>query len=265
VGGNTYVLSLLLQFGDELETTASMGNFSATMQRLLDQLQNHSATVSIEDVNLSDGQLSASVAITNHAGHKLPTSYPSRRAWLHVMVRDTDDQVIFESGAYNADGSIVDNDNDADPGSYEPHYLTIDSSDQVQIYEAIMGNSDGEVTTTLLRGASYMKDNRLLPTGFETANPDIAVNGRAAQDSDFVGGTDRVQYKVPLVPGSAGQPLPSGPFSVTVELLYQAISYRWIDNLRQHSSPEIDRFLAYEQVVPNWPIVLARATIEVAE
>jgi hypothetical protein len=265
VGGNTYVLSMLLQFGEEMETTASMGHFSATLQRLLDQLQNHSATLTIEQVNLSDGRLSAAVVVENQAGHKLPTSYPSRRAWLHFTVRDADGAVIFESGAYNADGSIVGNDNDDDAASYEPHYLAIDSPDQVQIYEAIMGNSDGEVTTTLLRGASYMKDNRLLPSGFETVDPDIAVNGQAAEDLDFRGGGDRVQYDVPLAPGSAGGPNPPGPFSVTVELLYQPISYRWIDNLRQYSAPEIDRFLAYEQVVPNWPIVIARATVEVTE
>jgi hypothetical protein len=265
VGGNSYILSMLLQFGNELETTASMGHFSATMQRLLDQLQNHSATLSIEEATLSDGRLSAVVAVESQAGHKLPTSYPSRRAWLRFTVQDANGEVIFESGAYNADGSIVGNDADDDPAVYEPHYLTIGSPDQVQIYEATMGNSDGEVTTTLLRGASYLKDNRLLPSGFDTVDPDIAVNGRAAEDPDFSAGGDRVQYDVPLAPGSAGQRNPSGPFSVTAELLYQSISYRWIENLRQQSAPEIDRFLEYEQVVPNWPIVIARATVEVTD
>ncbi len=75
------------------------------------------------------------------------------------------------------------NDNDADPAAYEPHYATIDDAEQVQIYESIMGNTDGEVTTTLLRGAGYLKDNRLLPSGFDkdTVGADIACAGRCAR------------------------------------------------------------------------------------
>ncbi len=265
VGGNTYALSLLQQYGEELGTTASLVQFAATLQRVLDQLQNHSATVTLEDVKLSGARLSANVVVESQAGHKLPTSYPSRRAWLRFTVQDADGRVVFESGASNPDGSIVGNDSDDDPASYEPHYQVIDSPDQVQIYEAIMGNSDGEVTTTLLRGASYLKDNRLLPSGFETVDPDIAVYGRAADDPDFAGGGDRIQYDVPLSEGSAGQSNAAGPFRVRVDLLYQSISYRWIENLRQLSSPEIDRFLGYQAVVPNGPIVIARAEIEVGE
>ena len=34
------------------------------------------------------GRLRADVVVENLGGHKLPTAYPSRRAWLHVTVRD---------------------------------------------------------------------------------------------------------------------------------------------------------------------------------
>ncbi|MDF1596036.1 MAG: hypothetical protein P1T08_08065 [Acidimicrobiia bacterium] len=45
----------------------------------------------------------------------------------------------------------------------EPHYDTVADPGQVQIYETILLTTDREVTTTLLRGATYLKDNRLLP------------------------------------------------------------------------------------------------------
>ena len=78
-----------------------------------------------------------------------------------------------------ADGSIVGNDNDADPLRFEPHYSEITSPQQVEIYEPILKDSEGRVTTGLLHAVGYLKDNRLLPTGFNksTAEKDIAVTG----------------------------------------------------------------------------------------
>ena len=53
-------------------------------------------------------------------------------------------------------------------------------------------------TTGLLRAVGYLKDNRLLPRGFEKSSADkwIAVVGSAAQDADFVGAGDRVRYAI---------------------------------------------------------------------
>jgi hypothetical protein len=248
---------MLLQNDDLLETTATRSHFGATLHRVLDQLQNHSAAVAIEGATVDNGRLSVDVSVSNQTGHKLPTAYPSRRVWLHLAVRDAAGAVVFESGAADPDGSIIGNDNDADPASYEPHYVRIDDPDQVQIYEAVMGNTDDQVTTTLLRASSYLKDNRLLPTGFRAGNPDIAVYGKAAEDVDFAAGADRVQYDVMLSQGA------QGPFTVMAELCYQAIGYRWASNLSQHSSPEIDRFNELKESVANGPIVVDRVTFEV--
>ena len=48
------------------------------------------------------------------------------------------------------------------------------------------------------QATQYLKDNRLLPRGFDkgTAAAEIAVVGAAADDDDFVGGGDRVRYRV---------------------------------------------------------------------
>lgn len=64
----------------------------------------------------------------------------------------------------------------------EPHYDLITSADQVQIYESVLGNTDGNVTQTLLRAVEYLKDNRQTPAGFDKNRiPDnVAVEGTAA-------------------------------------------------------------------------------------
>jgi hypothetical protein len=151
------------------------------------------------------------------------------------------------------------NDNDADAAAYEAHYLAVDSVDQVQIYESIMGDSEGKVTTTLLKGATYLKDNRLLPAGFDkdAALADIAVQGAAMEDPDFVGGSDQIQYVLDL--GAA-----EGPFTVTAELLYQSIGFRWADNLRIYQAPEPERFIRYYEQVPNQPVVVSAVAEEVS-
>jgi hypothetical protein len=260
VGGNAYMLGVLDEFGDELGVTASSENFEAAIERALNQLQNISATVEFEDVRLSGTRIIADVVVRNLAGHKLPTGFPSRRAWLHFTVLDGSGQTIFESGGFNEDGSIVGNDNDVDSTLWEQHYLVIVGPNQVQIYEAILRDTEGDITTALLHTAGYRKDNRLLPDGFEKKSPyeDIAVRGGAMEDDDFQGGGDGIQYAVDI--GSA-----AGPLTVKVELLYQAISYRWSENLRDKEADEIQRFLRYSDTVPNLPVVIASTSIEVGD
>jgi hypothetical protein len=260
VGGNAYMLEVMRIFGEEWQVTASSEQFEAKKGRTLDQLQTRAAALAIEEGELSGSHLTVTVVLQSLAGHKFPTGFPSRRAWLHFTVQDAGGGIVFESGAVNPDGSIVGNDNDADPTQYEPHYQAIASPDQVQIYETIMGDSEGGVTTALLRGAGYLKDNRLLPLGFdkEVASEDIAVHGQAMEDADFSGGGDRVSYAIEL--GDAG-----GPFTVTVELLYQSVGCRWAQNLRRHEAPEPARFLDYYEAVPNLPVVIAGATAEIGD
>ncbi len=255
VGGNAFMLTVLRTFPDENQVTASSDHFEATIGRVYDQLESRTATAALENVQVSGGTLSADVRVTNLAGHKLPTGFPARRVWLHLTVTDPAGAVVFESGAAQSDGLIAGNNNDTDPAAFEPHYLTITSADQVQIYEAIMQDTEGQVTTTLLKGAGYIKDNRLLPAGFIKGNhlPDVAVHGAALDDPDFVGGGDLVRYEIDL--GGAG-----GPFTVQVELLYQSVGYRWAQNLAGYDAPEVETFLAYYQAVPNTPLAIASAS-----
>jgi hypothetical protein len=208
---------------------------------------------------VSGGRLTAEVSLTNLAGHKLPTAYPSRRAWLHVTVRDGSGRGVFESGAMAAEGLIRGNDNDEDPARVEPHYREISDPGQVQIYESVMNDAAGAPTTGLLKGTGYLKDNRLLPRGFDkaTAAPDIAVRGDAVGDGDFVAGGDRVRYVVDL--GRA-----AGPFQLEAVLRYQPIGFRWAENLATYDAPEPRRFTTYyRSMSAASSAVLARSAVTV--
>jgi hypothetical protein len=103
-----------------------------------------------------------------------------------------------------------------------------------------MGDVQGRPTTGLLSAVRYLKDNRLLPRGFDkaTASDDIAVRGEAAGDANFTGDGDRVRYEIAV--GTAG-----GPFDVQIELLYQPIAFRWAQNLTRYDAPEAKRFVSY--------------------
>ena len=152
-------------------------------------------------------------------------------------------------------GSIDGNDNDLDAARFEPHHTEIRSADAVQIYESIMVDGAGSVTTGLLSGVRYIKDNRLLPRGFDkTAVPaDVAVHGPASSDPDFTGGSDRIRYSVTA---SA----PKGPVTIEVELRYQPIGFRWARSLDRYDAAEPRRFVGYyDSAASGSSEVVARA------
>ena len=255
VGGNVFLLEMLKAFGVDIGVTASDEQFDETIAATLALLQEQTATVALDEIKLVGDYLSAEVVIENNAGHKLPTSFPSRRAWLHITVKDAGGNLIFESGGVNPDGSIVENDNDLDGGAFEPHYQAIVQPEQVQIYEAILKDTEEDVTTSVLSAAGYFKDNRLLPWGFEKSAPyeDIQVRGPAMEDADFDAGGDRVGLALRL-------PSAQAPLTLTVELLYQSIGYRWAENLRMADGPEVEQFLEMYDSLSNTPVVIASAS-----
>ena len=260
-GGNAFMLGILNKYRGELGVAALPQELDAAIKETRDYLGSAAARVAIDSPRITGGTLAFDVRVENLGGHKLPTAYPSRRAWLHVRVTDERGAVLFESGAPRADGSIVGNDNDEDPLKFEPHHPEITRADQVQIYESIMADRDGRPTTGLLRGARYAKDNRLLPHGFDkaTADAEVAVHGDAEADSDFVGGSDRVAYRVDVGRARASR------LRVEAALLYQSIGYRWADNLRAYDAAETQRFVRYyAESAAGATVTLASAQLETA-
>lgn len=255
VGGNTTMLEILKANADELGITATDAQLEATMARVVKQLQTATATMSISEAQVDGDVLTVGLNIETFAGHKFPTGFPTRRTWLHVTVTDASGEIIFESGLPQADGSIAGSATDEDPKAYEPHYDVITSPDQVQIYESMMQNTDGEVTYTLLRAAGYIKDNRLLPQGFDktTASVDMAPDAVTMADENFVGGGDKITYQVDV----KGY---TGPFEVTAELLYQSFSYQSIEDIRGEDTPAVETFTRYYDAVDKTPTIVAIVT-----
>jgi hypothetical protein len=260
LGANAFMLDILRKNRGELGVTALPQELEAAAAETRRFLATQTAALAITRAERAANSLELALEITNAAGHKLPTAYPSRRAWLHVVVRDAGGRVVFESGAMQPDGSIVGNDNDADAARYESHYELVSAPDEVQIYEAIMVDRRDAVTTGLLHGVRYIKDNRLLPRGFDktTADADVAVHGAAAADADFLAAGDRVRYRIAL-PADA-----SAPLAVEAELLYQSIGYRWAENLRGYDTAETRRFERYfAENAAGSAMRLASATVTV--
>jgi hypothetical protein len=254
VGGNFLVLRMLDRLRKELRVEASSVELETTARATLQQLASESATVTLAG-RRTGTHVTAEVTVRNLAGHKFPSGYPSRRTWIHLTARDAAGQVVFESGGLRADGAIAGNDNDAAAAAFEPHHDRIENSDQVQIYESIMSDTEGRATTGLLHAIRYLKDNRLLPRGFSKglAAPDIAVHGAAQSDANFMGGEDTVSYV-----------LPSSAVSVHVELRYQPIAFRWAQNLRAFDALEPQRFLrAFTDMAQDSSAVVSHATAQV--
>jgi len=254
VGGNAFMVELLNRYRTELGVEALPAELDATARATIRQLQQDTAQLAVSSPCANGGTLSFDVTVRNLTGHKFPTGYPSRRTWLHATVRDARGGVVFESGAFDETGAIRGNDADRDPAAFEPHYEEITGPDQVQIYEPILGDRGGAPTTGLLSGVRYLKDNRLLPRGFDkrTAAAEIGVFGGASADPDFGGGGDTVRYRLPV----SG----TGPYRVEVELRYQSIAYRWAHNLERYDAPEPKRFVEYyRRAASESTVVIATA------
>ena len=239
-GGNFFMLRMLSRYREELGVEALPRELESAAARTVEHLTTSTATVEVTGAEVRDGRLVADVEVRNQAGHKFPTAYPSRRAWLHVMVTDGGGSKVFESGAFSPDGSVAGDDHDEDGSRYEPHHTEIRSPGQVQVYQAVMADAAGNVTTGLASAEAWVKDNRLLPNGFNTAaaGERAAVRGAARSDADFGPGGDRVRYSVAIDPAD-------GPFTVAVSLRFQPIAYRWAQNLAAYDAFETRRFVRY--------------------
>jgi hypothetical protein len=253
VAANFFMQRMLNLHRDELSVMALPQELTSAAERTTEYLRSRAAKVTVSEAKVHEGRAEFLVRVENLGGHKLPTAYPSRRAWLHVVVADGSGRKVFESGALKDNGAIDGNDNDVDASRFEPHYREIRTADQVEIYESVLRDSAGRVTTSLLSAVGYLKDNRILPSGFDkgTASPDIAVVGDAAADPAFTEAGHTIRYSIDA--GSVHEPL-----YVNVELMYQPIGFRWAHNLAPYDAPEPRRFVAFfESMQSQTAIALA--------
>lgn len=233
VGGNAFMLSLLQRHADALEASADAGQFAPLITRAREQLS-RAATLNVRGQR-RERELVLRVAVENRAGHKFPTGHPYRRAWLQVRVADAAGRVVFVSGEPDAAGRLR-----LPPAGFAPHHEVITSPDQVQVYEAVLGDAAGRPTKSLLEAVTYLKDNRLPPRGFRAEGPDaaaVAVHGGAADDRDFNrrgSGRDEVTYRIAVDRAA-------GPLEVGVTLVYQPVPPEVVEFLTRHGGAESRR------------------------
>ena len=142
---------------------------------------------------------------------------------------------------------------------FEPHYHEIRRADQVQIYESIMADARGAVTTGLLKGARFIKDNRLLPRGFDKAAAPAGHRGPGRRRAAIP--TFRRRRPRPVRVDTGGAP---GPFTIEVELRYQPIAFRWAQNLAAYDAGEPRRFVSqFDAMASQSSVVVASARVDV--
>jgi hypothetical protein len=134
------------------------------------------------------------VQVTNKAGHSFPSGVGFRRAFLNFQVLGGSGEVLWASGNVAPDTSVVLNglkgvivNGQGAPlitetftpsqQSFQPHFWELNPitrEDQVQIYEELVTNPEGFLTTSFLALNQKAKDNRLQPQGWSPTGPEAA-------------------------------------------------------------------------------------------
>ncbi len=208
-GGNTFIPGLIEQvFPGETDAAA----LAEGVQRARNMLQ-MAATLELT-VDETAGE--ANVRVTNQTGHKLPSGYPEgRRIWLHIQAFDATDDVIYESGTYDAATGVLNHDT------------------HIKVYQIKPGiSADLAPVVGLPAGPSFhfvlnneiFSDNRIPPRGFTNAafeaiqSPPVRysyVDGQYWDDTSY--------------------PLPAGTERVEASLYYQTTTKEYVEFLRDEN------------------------------
>jgi len=239
VGGNVYMLNMLKDDIQTLGLTASSENFDSTIACAKKNLTEKAIDLFITSTYENDS-LNVFVKLGNKTGHKIPSGIPFRRMWIHLIVTDPNNNVVFESGKWDGQGEIIDLD-----AEFESHYQLIKDPTDVQIYEGAMIDVDDSVTYTMLRASEFTKDNRIPPKGFTSTHPSYdttAIYGNAFLDTDFNKedltegtGSDTVNYRIPVTNGQT--------YKVYAQVCLQTIKPRVVGNMANINVPNINQFV----------------------
>ncbi len=240
IGANIPMIKMIQANKEVLNIDAADKHFEETIAKTLTMLQENSLDIKLTFEGMEEDSISFDLLLTNKAGHKFPSGYPSRRVFVEFTVVEEFGDTLFSSGVADAEHRLPGHDQ-----RYESHYELINNTDQVQIYEYVIGDVNGDVTTILEQAFQGLKDNRLPPRGFTTGHSvydTTQIYGQALIDSNFNkidekqgSGTDKIRYQV----GLNGY---TGIVNVSAKIYYQALPPRWLDPMFETQSAEIDTF-----------------------
>ncbi|MFT5263170.1 MAG: hypothetical protein ACI8YQ_001910 [Polaribacter sp.] len=262
VGGNTMMLQLMRNNRVALGIKATAQDFNETLASTFDMLQNRSIDLALNFDNSTEDSLFVEVEVKNKAGHKFPSGYPSRRAFVELLVVSTEDDTLFHSGQQTNTFEVVGHD-----AYFEPHYDVITQEDQVQIYEIVPADVNGNFTSLLERAAYSLKDNRLPPIGFTTSHAvydTTLIVGNALTDPNFnydddnVEGSasDRIQYHIPR------ESYNGGFVNVIAKVHYQSLPPRFLAEMFEVSTPEIETFRDMFNEADQSTVLVGTATLD---
>ena len=262
-GLNGFLLEILRQYDDILGVrrhdfmTGSKTDLDQAIANLARQARRDVVEMTTQSQWNDQGRLQVEVRLLNKAGHRFPSGVGFRRAFLELLVVEKTDQgehIVWSSGRTNEIGALLDDRGQVLPTEYhtsdaegkphyQPHHQQITSPQQVQIYEHLMTNAAGRVTTSFLHQSVMLKDNRLLPQGWSATGPDpTALSGeflaathpgeRAAEDPRYAdgSGSDAVDYSIAL-PAAVDR----DRVEVRATLYYQSIPPFFLQQLFEHA------------------------------
>lgn len=257
-GANVFMLKLIKENMAELGITATEEQMDSTINRAKQMLQQASLEIQLTETARSVDTLFLELVLTNLSGHKFPTGYPSRRAFVELFVMDAND-TIFHSGKMDDDFNIIDEDD-----GYEYHHAIINDPAEVQIYEMVMGDINLEPTTVLAYAYQHLKDNRIPPAGFNSEHfawDTIAIAGAALADPNFNkngsvegSGSDKVLYHIPV----NGY---NGLLTISANVYYQTVSNRWLEHMFTYNSDEIDTFKSMYENADKTPVLVGQTAL----
>jgi uncharacterized repeat protein (TIGR01451 family) len=211
VGGNTWTPQLLQDPAWRLSAEGEGAYLHETLLRARELLRK-AATLDLT-LTASDTAKIATLRVTNHTGHKLPTGYPEgRQMWLNIRAYNASGDLVYESGAYDqAAGQLI---RDPDVKVYEVKQgITPELAD-------LLKKPTGESFHFVLNN-TVVKDNRIPPKGYLQAQFDqtgLRPVGATYADAQ---NWDETMYILPLETER-----------VYAALYYQTAAKEYIDFLR---------------------------------
>ena len=192
---------------------------ATTFNSMIQQADARTAKVSVTKLRTTADRLVADVQVESMVGHKFPSGVGFRRAFLTFEVLDAGGHALWVSGRTTPTGVLVDasgqpiagefmwqsecQPKSAQEQAFQPHYQTITRQDQVQIYQELVRDPRGRLTTSFLSLADVEKDNRLLPRGW---TPSAELAEREGLGSPKLSAGDLVHHILPDLPdGHGGQ------------------------------------------------------------
>lgn len=259
-GANIFMLKLMKDNIEALGINASEVNYDSTITRTERLLRDCTLVLNLQELDRSADSVYYALRIENKAGHKFPSGYPSRRATVQFIVKNEAGDTLFFNGEFDEEFEVV-----GHSLPYESHHASINNEEDVQIYEMVFADSEGNKSTILERGYSILKDNRLAPKGFTSDHfsyDTVAVFGEALSDIDFNYEDDNEGSGSDIIYFTVGLDGYTGPLNTRARIYYQTAPPAWMTEMFEHETEEILAFKTMFDNADRSPFLIREARLD---